>query len=436
MKIYCSGIGGIGLSAYASLQNAAGHQVLGSDRTDSALLEDLRSQGITVTLRQDGSGLPGHLDLFVYSEAIPEDAPERVKAREFFIRQISYFQALGEFSKDYTVIAVCGSHGKSSTTAMAAHVLTQAGLDPTVVVGTKVPDLGGKNWRKGKSRIFLLEACEYRGSFLHLHPSIILVTSLDWDHVDAYPTPELYRRAYKTFVGCLPQNGTLITHMQDKACADLARESGKNILDADRQKMIMLSVPGRHMQENALLVQALAETLGVDVRSAEQSLLSFQGTWRRMEEIGESNGIMYVDDYAHHPKEILATTAAIRQKYPKKRLVCVFQPHMHDRTLHFYDDFVHAFIESDVVMLTDVYEARKEKKGEKADMEKLASDIRGTVEGHVQYTGSLANTELQLRNELRSGDVVLFMGAGDITNLARRMAKESSLIIPFVRKVL
>ena len=188
---------------------------------------------------------------------------------------------------------------------MAAHVLTQAGLDPTVVVGTKVPDLGGKNWRKGKSRIFLLEACEYRGSFLHLHPSIILVTSLDWDHVDAYPTPELYRRAYKTFVGCLPQNGTLITHMQDKACADLTRESGKNILDADRQKMIMLSVPGRHMQENALLVQALAETLGVDVRSAEQSLLSFQGTWRRMEEIGESNGIMYVDDYAHHPKEIL-----------------------------------------------------------------------------------------------------------------------------------
>lgn len=423
VKIYCSGIGGIGLSAYASLQNASGHQVLGSDRTDSALLEDLRNQGIAVTLEQDGSGLPEDLDLFVYSEAIPEDAPERRRAKELSVRQISYFQALSELSKGYTVIAVCGSHGKSSTTAMAAHVLTQAGLDPTVVVGTKVPDLDGKNWRKGKSGIFLLEACEYRGSFLHLHPSIILLTSLDWDHVDAYPTQELYKDAYKDFVARLPQNGTLITHMQDNACAGLARESGKTIIDADRQKKLILSVPGRHMQENALFVQALAEALGVDVRSAEQSLLSFQGTWRRMEEIGESNGIMYIDDYAHHPKEIFATTAAMRQKYPKKRLVCVFQPHMHDRTLHFYDDFVHAFIGSDVVILTDVYEARKEKKGEKADMEKLASDVRGIVKGRVQYTGSLEQTELQLRNELRSGDIVLFMGAGDITNLARKMVR-------------
>ena len=157
MKIYCSGIGGIGLSAYAALQNASGHTVMGSDRAGSALIEDLRSQGMTVFLEQDGSHLPKDLDLFVYSEAIPKDAPERRRASDLGVRQLSYFGALGELSKDFRVIAVCGTHGKSSTVAMAARVLMHAGLDPSVVVGTKLLELQGRNWHRGESDLFLLE---------------------------------------------------------------------------------------------------------------------------------------------------------------------------------------------------------------------------------------------------------------------------------------
>ena len=156
MKIFCSGIGGIGLSAYAALQHAAGHQVTGSDRSGSVLIDDLRKQGITVTLTQDGSAIPPDADLFVYSEAIAKESPERRRAEELAVQSESYFQALGQLSRGKRVIAVCGTHGKSSTTAMAARVLGDAGLDPTVVVGTKVRELDGRNWRKGTSDIFLV----------------------------------------------------------------------------------------------------------------------------------------------------------------------------------------------------------------------------------------------------------------------------------------
>src|SRR3989344_2888210 len=179
MKIYCSGIGGIGLSAYAALQRTNGHDVLGSDRSDSALLDDLRSQGITVILKQDGSGVPADVDLFVYSEAIPEDAPERARARDLGIPERSYPEAVSELTKDHRLIAVCGTHGKSSTTAMITRLLLETGHDPTVIIGTKCKELNGRNWRRGKSDLFVLEACEYRRSFLNYSPDILLLTNCE-----------------------------------------------------------------------------------------------------------------------------------------------------------------------------------------------------------------------------------------------------------------
>ncbi|MDD5469613.1 MAG: Mur ligase domain-containing protein, partial [Candidatus Peribacteraceae bacterium] len=207
MKIYCSGIGGIGLSAYAFLQQKNGHTLLGSDRVESTMTAALSGEGIAVSCEQDGSHIPEDCDLFVYSEAIPQDAPERRKAAELGIRQCSYFQALGELSRDSRVIAVCGTHGKSSTTAMAAKVLMDAGQDPTVVVGTTSPDLGGQNWRKGGSDLFLLEACEYRRSFHHLSPDIILMTNADGDHFDAFASVEEYQQAFVDFLRLLPEGG-------------------------------------------------------------------------------------------------------------------------------------------------------------------------------------------------------------------------------------
>ena len=413
MKIYCSGIGGIGLSAYAALQNVSGHTVLGSDKNSSALTADLQSQGIEVFENQDGSHVPSDADLFVYSEAIPESAPERVKAEELGVTQLSYFAALGELSKDHTVVAVCGTHGKSTTTSMAAQVLIDAGKYPTVIVGTKVPQLDGRNWRKGDSEIFLLEACEYRGSFLNLHPDIILMTNVDGDHFDAFDSLEDYQNAYGEFIDRLPEDGVVITHMNDSDCK---RVAGSNTIDADQLSLPELSVPGLHMQQNAQLVSALADHLAID---AADSLKKFTGTWRRFEIKGDTDqGVTVIDDYAHHPVEIAATIAAARQKYPGRRLVCLYQPHTHERTIRFYNDFLIAFDAADLVVTTDVYDARPDIEDETIDIKQLTQDI------HAEsiYGGSLSEAKEKLCcSLLQQNDVLVVMGAGDVTQVAAEL---------------
>lgn len=418
MHIYCSGIGGIGLSGYAALQNALGHTVSGSDRSKSPLTKDLQKQGISVCDIQDGSHVTAGIDLFVYSEAIPEDAPERSRARELGIPQLSYFAALGELSKDYRTIAVCGTHGKSSTTAMAAKALLDAGLDPTVIVGTKVPQLSGRNWRKGASDIFLLEACEYRGSFLHLHPDIILMTNVELDHVDAYSSLEEYRNAYRDFIGRLSDGGVVITHMSDPDCMDTIANMEVEVLDADQTPFPQLSVPGRHMQENAQLVVALGNVLGFDTAD---SLYEFSGTWRRMEIKGDTeNGATVIDDYAHHPREIAATIAAARQGFPGRRIVCLFQPHMHNRLLRFYNDFCISFDGADLVVTTDVYDARADVDTEKADIKQFTADIHA----ESVYGGSLESAKnLLCSTILQQNDVVLVLGAGDVTTVAQQLVR-------------
>ncbi|KKW38706.1 MAG: UDP-N-acetylmuramate-L-alanine ligase, partial [Candidatus Peribacteria bacterium GW2011_GWC2_54_8] len=280
MKIYCSGIGGIGLSAYAALQNASGHTVMGSDRAGSALIEDLRSQGMTVFLEQDGSHLPKDLDLFVYSEAIPKDAPERKRASDLGVRQLSYFGALGELSKDFRVIAVCGTHGKSSTVAMAARVLMHAGLDPSVVVGTKLLELQGRNWHRGESDLFLLEACEYRRSFHFLSPDIVLMTNVDGDHFDAFSSVQEYQQAFREFLELLPAGGTVITHLGDADCAHTAEGLQRPVFDVDDLPLPTLQTPGRHMQENAQLVLGLADILHIGRGEALAALAGYRGCWR------------------------------------------------------------------------------------------------------------------------------------------------------------
>jgi UDP-N-acetylmuramate--alanine ligase len=420
MKIFCSGIGGIGLSAYASLQQAAGHAVSGTDRSRSALLEDLESQGIGVSTDQSGAQVPTDADLFVYSEAIPATSPERVRAAELGIRQVSYPHALGELSAGKRVIAVCGTHGKSSTTGMASRLLITAGKDPEIVVGTKLRELAGRNWKEGSSDLFLLEACEYRRSFHFYEPSVILLTNCDGDHYDYYATKDEYRDAFVEFVKKLPPDGVLITHLSDPDCKAVADAAGKRTVDADTFPLIPLHTPGKHMQQNARLVLALAAELGIPTAQAEEAVSGYAGSWRRMEVKGEWNGATVIDDYAHHPVEIRATLEGMKSAYAPRRIVCVYQPHTHDRTLKLYADFLGAFADADLVLLTSVYEARKDMETARVDLEAFAADIRKTGTD-VRVTGSLADTERVLPSVVQSGDVIVCMGAGDITGLATRL---------------
>jgi len=423
MKIYCSGIGGIGLSAYAALQKSCGHEVLGSDRTESEILADLRSQDISVALNQDGTFIPDDCDLFVYSEAIPSTAPERLRARELGLLSLSYFQALGALSRDFTVIAVCGTHGKSSTAAMAAKVLIDAGMDPTIVVGTKLEELDGRNWRKGESGLFLLEACEYRKSFLHLVPNVVLLTNADGDHFDAFNSIEEYQQAFVDFLSLAPGDGAVFTHLSDPDCAKIAAEVARvSVHDVDSIPLPDLSVPGEHMRQNAQLVLGLAEHLSISEKTALSSLKEYQGCWRRLELVGTTAaGVPILDDYAHHPREVKATIAAAKEAHSEKRLVCVFQPHMHDRTIKLYKEFLQCFRGADLLLLTDVYDARSDVETERVSMKKFAEDIRKNSGVDAHSIGTLDQVRSHLDDVLETDDVLLCMGAGDITSLAHSM---------------
>lgn len=412
------------MSAYAALMQSQGHTVSGSDRTQSDLLDDLRGQGIAVTSRQDGTGIPRDCDLFVYTEALADDHPERMAAHERRIRSLSYFAALGELSKPYNVIAVSGTHGKSSTTGMLAKILVDAVTDPTVVVGTKLPDLGGRNWRAGKSDLFLLEACEYRRSFHALSPDTIVITTVDGDHFDYYASIDDYHRAFMEFIDQLPPQGSVIVHGEDPDVLAIAEASARAVIDADQHPLPALSVPGIHMRQNARLALTAALHLGVDRASALRSLGAYRGAWRRMELVGLYNDTPVIDDYGHHPREIAATLQAIGEKYPKSRIICVFQPHTHDRTLKLYEDFTRAFSGADLLIIPGVYEARRERDAAMVDLTKLLNDIRNHSGVECRDGRSLDATEGILRKEiLKKGDVLLVMGAGDITGLARRMAQ-------------
>lgn len=423
MKIFCSGIGGIGLSAYAAVRKEQGHAVSGSDRAASDTVRALTEQGIDVALVQDGAAVPDDCELFVYSEAIPEDSPERMRASALGIPQQSYFEALGALTRDFQVIAVAGTHGKSSTTAMAARVLIDAGLDPSVVVGTKMKELSGRNWRLGAGRLFVVEACEYRRSFHALSPHIILLTNADGDHFDYYASQEEYVQAFVDFVRRLPPDGLVITHGSDDACVSIARRGERRMIDADGQPLPPLSTPGLHMQQNAQLVLALADELRIDHALAMQSLAGFQGTWRRMELRGQTQeGALVIDDYGHHPTEIRATIAALKGAYPSRRLVVVFQPHTHDRTLKLYADFTKAFTGVDLVIVPNVYDARRERDSGAVDVPMFVRDIARDSHTEAVFGKSLPETARILgASALGPKDVLLTLGAGDVTGLAGMM---------------
>jgi UDP-N-acetylmuramate--alanine ligase len=427
MEIYCSGIGGIGLSAYAALQKSRGHTVAGSDRSTSAITAGLQVMGIDVHTVQDGSALGGNTDLFVYSEAIPEHAAERVRAQELGIPSRSYFQALGEMFAGGPLVAVCGTHGKSTTTAMVARVLIDAGMDPTVVVGTKVPELGGKNWRNGQGPYAVVEACEYRRSFLALAPTIVLMTTVDGDHFDVFRSVCEYQDAFVEFLGRLPQSGVVITHGSDPDCRSITERSARTVIDADCHSLPKLCVPGVHMQQNAQLVCALGEHLRIPQERVLRSLEAFSGTWRRMELKGTMvSGALVIDDYAHHPVEIRATLRALREAHPQRRIWCVFQPHTFDRTRRLYHQFMQAFSDADIVIVPNIYVAREEAQGEEFNLPQFVLDIAKGSGTTAREGDGLERTKKLLLKEVMADDLVVCMGAGDITSLAGELLMEPS----------
>ncbi|MFA5997340.1 MAG: UDP-N-acetylmuramate--L-alanine ligase [Candidatus Paceibacterota bacterium] len=412
------GIGGIGVSAVARLMLSRGVIVSGSDRGSSIITEKLETEGAIIFIGHESSHISEGCDLVVYSPAIPKDNPELVRAKELGVQTLSYPEALGLISRGMRTIAVSGTHGKTTTTAMLAEVFVGAHKEPTVIVGSLLKS--GTNFIAGTSDIFIVEACEYQRSFLNLSPEVLVITNIDNDHLDYYGTFEGIQKAFTEMVQKVPAHGAIVCDPNDPRVAPVLVGASARIVDyslGNETSKLKLQVSGEHNIKNAKAALAVAKLFGIKEDEAGKLLGQFQGTWRRMEQKGKTAlGALVYDDYAHHPTEIQATLQGFRAKFPDARIRVVFQPHLYSRTKLLLDDFAKSFSDANEVIVAPIYAAREEN-DPTISAEILAQHIidEQKVPGlRVWAMLDFETIEKYLRETETINDVVVTMGAGDI----------------------
>ncbi len=414
-KVHFLGIGGIGVSAIARMLLGEGKEVSGQDHERSALVDTLEREGARVYIGQRLETIPPDTDLVIYTRALEvyaKDFLASVRAR--FPQVFSYPEMLESISRDKYTIAIAGCHGKSTTTCMVAHVLMDVGYDPTVIVGSLISDID-TNFVKGNSKYLVVEADEYRRSFLNLSPKVLLITNVDADHLDYYKDLDDIKSAFRTLAEKVPADGVVIVNMSFPNIPEVVKGIAARVIDADSfEKRRALALPGIHNQMNATIASAAFDYLGIGEKEYETSLSAFFGTARRIEKKGTTSaGAIVYDDYAHHPTEIKASLQALRELYPKneKRLTVVFQPHLYSRTKALFDDFVASFADADEVIVLPIYFARESPDPE-VSSEKFADAVQ--KKGIKAQACSFSEAEKILRDtNLGSGDVLVTMGAGE-----------------------
>ena len=417
-KIYCIGIGGVGLSALTQLFIDRGIDVSGSDRARSPVIEMLEGQGVEIYIDEESHIQKDH-DICVFSIAIDENHPDRLKARELGIKEMTYPEALGEISKEYYTIAVSGTHGKTTTTGMIADILIDGGLKPTVVVGSMLKKYNS-NYIKGTGDILVVEACEYRKSFLNLNPDMIVITNIDADHLDYYKDLNDIKDAFREFVGKLDQTGVVVCNFCDDDIASVVEETFANIEDYSLVNLTKNpGVPGKHNIQNAKAAAAVAKLLSIPDNVIGESLSKFESTWRRLESKGKmESGTIVIDDYAHHPTEVKATLSSLKDMVGENKLVVVFQPHLYSRTKIFYKEFAAALNIANKVVLLPIYAAR-----EKEDKKINSNMIAGIIDPKkISLVDSLKLGVEKLKSlDLKENDIVVTMGAGDVYTIGEKL---------------
>lgn len=448
--VHFIGVGGSGMNGLARILMDSGATVTGSEPRPTTQTFDLIKRGARISRTQGGELLSRDVDLVVRSAAIADDNPEFLAARAFGIRTIKYAQMLGQVMDERFGIAVAGTHGKSTTTAMTAYALLQCGADPSFVVGGTAVQLGGTGSHSGRGACFVAEACEYDRSFHNLHPKAAIVTNIEEDHLDCYRDLDDIIEAFRKFIALLPADGLVVTNGSDANVAkmlqgvgcrvetvslepgatwylrDLGVQSGCHLGDIHYHGQLVgrfaLSIPGRHNLMNAGMALAMCQACGADVATAIAAISDFKGVDRRMTEMGRCNGAIVVDDYGHHPTEIRATLGALREKYQPARLLCVFQPHQASRTRTLLDEFGESFELADETIIPDIYYARDSE----ADRQSVsAQDLVDRIASHgksVRHIGAFPQIVEHLKRELREGDLVVTMGAGNVWEIARDLA--------------
>ena len=446
--IHFMGIGGAGMLPLAELVLRNGGRISGCDSADGSGARALREMGVAVEIGHS----PRHVEgcgALVVTSAVAADHPELAAAREAGIPVLKRAQALGAIVNRGTVVGISGTHGKTTTTALTTAALAAGGLEPTGLVGGRVPAWGG-NLRLGGDRLFVVEADEYDRSFLTLRPTVAVVTTLEADHLDIYGSLEGVEEAFQAFLSSVPDDGLIIGCGDDSGVGRLLPRLGSSAgrvvtygLNAgsmlraedvrsvglesrfrvrERGKVLgeaRLLVPGSHNIRNALAAIGVARHLGVEWARIVEGLASYSGVERRFERIGEASGVLVVDDYAHHPTELEATLRAAREALPERRLVAVFQPHLYSRTRDFAVEFGRALALADRVYVTDIYPAR-EQPIEGVTGEMLVRTARDAG-ADVHYLPERAEVVRELLPDLREGDVCLTLGAGDLNDAAREL---------------
>lgn len=442
--VHFMGISGAGMSALAELLVRGGGTVSGCDLRLGATTDSLRARGVTIHHGHDAAHV-AEAAAVVMTSAIPATHPEVIAARERGIPVLKRAQALGSLVSRASVLAIAGTHGKTTTTAATTAILDAANMEPTGLVGGRMPAWGG-GLRAGRNEIFVVEADEYDRSFLTLRPSAAVITSIEADHLDIYGDLGGVESAFLEFAGRVKRDGIIAVCSDDEgalriagqsqsarvltygtgAAADLravnVRQDGRAMtFDVEevgaRLGTITLGAPGTHNIRNALGAFAVARHAGATFDAARTALRSFTGVARRFQELGTAHGITVVDDYAHHPTEIAATLDTARSTYPGHRLVAAFQPHLYSRTRELAVEFGRVLASADVVLVSDVFPAREAPiEGVSGELVSRAAEASGNT--HVHYTPTLDDMARALRALLRDNDVLVAMGAGDIDEMS------------------
>lgn len=437
------GIGGIGMSGLAKIMAETGFSVFGSDMNESPIIESLRKIGVKVYIGHKAENLKGS-DVFVYSAAIPKSNPEFIEAKEKGLEILSRSKFLGLLMKEKRGIAVSGTHGKTTTSTMLSVVLEESGFDPTIVVGGEVGNIGG-NAKTGQGEYFVAEACEYERAFLDLYPYGAIITNIEADHLDTYKDLDDIKEAFQKFVTQVNKGGFLVVCSEDKNTLNLKNfykgktvtygfseadfvaeeirvEGHKTFFEVKKNKnyydSFELIIPGSHNILNALSVIATADYLGVDASAVKKSLARFTNAKRRYEIKGKKDGVLVIDDYAHHPTEIRATLAGIIDFYPEKKIWAVFQPHQYSRTRLLFEDFSESFKGIHKVIIPDIYEARDTEDDKKAVTSKMLAEAINNKSNNAEYIGKFSDVVQYLKENVRSGDLVLTVGAGPVYKIA------------------
>ncbi|MFH1142797.1 MAG: UDP-N-acetylmuramate--L-alanine ligase, partial [Candidatus Uhrbacteria bacterium] len=424
--VHLIGAGGIGLSSVGKLLLQKGVLVSGSDQVSSDITNQLIDFGAKILIGHDASAF-SNPDFVIYSDAVPEDNPERQAAAKQGIKQMSYFQFLGQLSSSYKTIVVSGTHGKSTTTAMLGLILEDAGLDPTVIVGTKVPGWEFGNLRIGAGEYFVVEGCEHMAHMLELNPNVVVLTNIEAEHLDYYRDLEHIRDTFQEFVDKVPKNGFVVRNADDPESMKLKIQTKELVYSSkDKPDDLQLQVPGGFNVANAMAAMRTAVELGVDPQVVEKSLSEFPGVWRRFERVGQFQGAEIISDYAHHPTEIQKTLEATKEEYPDQRLLVCFQPHQHSRTKELFEDFIDAFDSADELIVSEIYGVVGRTEDDDISSRDLVYaiqdfDVSQGKSREVAFAEDLNQAECELRNRVQQGDLVIIMGAGDIDQVARKL---------------